>query len=296
MNYLKTTLPIILSLLLLISCGNNNKQQQESSDTFDIQDYIKAAESIDPDLDHVDQVFNILDMVDAGYFDVLTNDPYSAHSYKSSNAVAAANLGIYMADIVYHLYGDANESMFLTFQAAQELAKYIGVQSEFASWTIENLEGSMMKRDTITMLFNKLLADSKKYSSEQEMVFIHTAFLTGSFVEKVYITSNILKQKMQDEDITQEEEGNIRKLLVIYLNQLDPSTTILYDAFNQQKDQLQGLVILNTFEKLKELASHLQERKSALSVAPISELSANDDLTTTFELISNLRTVLITSS
>lgn len=296
MNHLKTTLPIILSLLIFVSCGSNKKPQEESTDTFDIQDYIKAAESIDPDLDHVDQVFTILDMVEAGYYDVLTNDPYSAHSYKTSKAVAAANLGVYMADIVYHLYGESDESMFITFQAAQELAKHIGVQSEFASWTIENLEGSMMKRDTITMLFNQLLEDSKKYSSEEEMVFIHTAFLTGSFVEKVYFTSSILKQKMQDDDITQDEEGNIRKLLVIYLNQLDPSTGILYDAFNQQKDQLQGLVILNTFEKLKELAAHLQETKSVLAVAPISELSVNKDLTTTFELISNLRTVLITPS
>jgi len=158
MNHLKSVLPIILSLLFFISCGRNNNQNEESSDTFDIQDYIKAAES------------------------------------------------------------------------------------------------------------------------------------------KVYISSSILKQKMQEEEITRQEEGNIRKLLVIYLNQLDPSTGILYDAFKQQKDQLHGLVILNTFEKLKELAAHLQETKSVLAVAPISDLSVNKDLNTTFDLISNLRTVLITSS
>lgn len=296
MKLLKSTFSILLSLLLFISCGNKKQQEEASSDTFDIQDYIKAAESIDPDLDRVDQVFNILDMVEAGYYDVLTNDPYSAHSYKSSNPVAAANLGIYMADIVYHLYGEEDQSMLITFQAAQELAKYIGIQSEFGAWTIENLEGTMMKRDTITMLFNQLLADSKKYNSERELVFIHTAFLTGSFIEKVYISSSLLKQKMQDEDISQDEEGNIRKLLVIYLNQLDPSTGILLDAFEQQKDQLEGLIILNTFAKLKELAGHLQETKSTLSVAPISELASNEELSTTFDLISELRTVLISST
>ncbi len=77
------------------------------------------------------------------------------------------------------------------------------------------------------MLFNNLLKDSEKYNNEKEMVFVHTAFLTGSFVEKVYISSNLLKQKMAVKDMTKEQEGDIRELLVIYLNQLNPSTSIL---------------------------------------------------------------------
>ncbi len=296
MKYLKITLTLAIVLSFLSSCGNNKKQNEESSDTYSIEDYIKTAEAIEPDLDKVDQIFNILYMVHAGYYDVLTNDPYSAHSYKSSYPVAAANLGIYMADIVYHLYGESNESMFITFQAAQELAKFIGVESEFASWTIENLEGTMMKRDTITILFNNLLRESEKYNSEKERVFVHTAFLTGSFVEKVFISSNLLKEKMADEDISKEEEGDIRKLLVIYMNQLDPSSSILYDAFEKQQDQLSGLAILSTFESLKVLAAHLKETKSTLSVAPLDELASNEDLITTFDLISDLRNTLVTST
>ena len=296
MKYLKITLTLMISLLILISCGSNKKQEEKATDTFNMEDFINAAEAIDPNLNRVDQIFNILDMVNAGYYDVLTNDPYSAHSYKSSYPIAAANLGIYVTDIVYHLYGEADESMYLTFGAAQELAKYIGVQSKFGSWTIQNLEGTMMKRDTISRLFNQLLKDSENYTSDKEMIFVHTAFLTGSFVEKVYITSNLLKQDMNDEEISKEEEGNIRELLVIYLNQLDPSTGILYDAFVKQQDQLEGLVVINTFERLKELAAHLKEIKPALAVAPISELASNEELATSFELISNLRTVLITST
>lgn len=296
MKYLKITLTLMISLLILISCGSNKKQEEKATDTFNMEDFIKAAEAIDPNLNRVDQIFNILDMVNAGYYDVLTNDPYSAHSYKSSYPIAAANLGIYVTDIIYHLYGEADESMYLTFAAAQELAKHIGVQSKFGSWTIENLEGTMMKRDTISLLFNQLLKDSENYNSDKEMVFVHTAFLTGSFVEKVYITSNLLKQDMKNEEISKEEEGNIREMLIIYLNQLDPSTGILYDAFVKQQDQLKGLVVINTFERLKELAAHLKEIKPALAVAPISELASNEELATSFELISNLRTVLITST
>lgn len=294
MKYLNYTLTFVLAIALFTSCGSKKKQEQ-SSDTFNIEDYIKAAETIDPTINSVDQIFDIMYMVNAEYYDVLTNDPYSAHSYKTSFPIAAANLGIYMVDILYHFYGEEPETMYLTFQAAQELAMHIGVESEFGAWTFEKLEGSTMQRDTITRMFNNLLVDSENYGSEKEMVFVHTAFLTGSFVEKVHITGNLLKQKMLIDDLTQEDEGDIRELLVIFMNQLNPSSSILYDAFVKQQDQLEGLIVLTTFEKLRDLSDHLIELKPTLAIAPISEIKANEDLKTAFQLIENLRSVLVTA-
>jgi hypothetical protein len=294
MKYLNYTMALVLSLFLFASCGSNQKKEQ-SSETFNIEDYIKAAETIDPSINSVEQMFDIMYMVNAEYYDVLTNDPYNAHSYKASYPIAAANLGVYMVDILYHFYGEATETMYLSFQAAQELAKYVGVDSEFGTWTIEKLEGSTMQRDTITRIFNNLLEDSEQYGSEKEMIFIHTAFLTGSFIEKVHISGNLLKQKLLAEELTQEDEGDIRELVVIFMNQLNPSSTILYDAFVKQQDQLEELVVLATFEKLKELSKHLTELKPTIAIAPISEIKANQELKTAFQLIENLRTILITA-
>ena len=294
MKYLNYTLALLISLALFASCGSNQKKEQ-STDTFNIEDYIKAAETIDPSIRTVEQILDILDLVNAEYYDVLTNDPYNAHSYKTTYPIAAANLGIYVVDILYHFYGEETETMYLSFQAAQELAKHIGVDSEFGTWTFENLEGTTMQRDTITRMFNQLLLDSEQYGSEKEMIFVHTAFLTGSFVEKVHITGNLLKQKLLAEDISQEDEGDIRELLVIFMNQLNPSSTVLYDAFVAQQDQLEGLVVLTTFEKLKDLSKHLTELKTTLAVAPVSEIKESQDLRTAFQLIENLRSILVTA-
>ena len=294
MKYLNYTLALLISLALFASCGSNQKKEQ-STDTFNIEDYIKAAETIDPSIRTVEQILDILDLVNAEYYDVLTNDPYNAHSYKTSYPIAAANLGIYVVDILYHFYGEETETMYLSFQAAQELAKHIGVDSEFGTWTFENLEGTTMQRDTITRMFNQLLLDSEQYGSEKEMIFVHTAFLTGSFVEKVHITGNLLKQKLLAEDISQEDEGDIRELLVIFMNQLNPSSTVLYDAFVAQQDQLEGLIVLTTFEKLNDLSEHLIELKTTLAVAPVSEIRESQDLKTAFQLIENLRSVLVTA-
>jgi hypothetical protein len=295
MKSFRNTLAFLLAVFLFASCGGDGKKKEQSDEAFDLQSYMKAAEAIDPDLEKVDQVFSILDMVNAEYFDALTNDPYNAHSYKTSYPVAAANLGIYMTDIIYHHYGEDNEDLYLTFQAAQELARHIGVESQFATMTIEGLEGTLMKRDTITKLFNRLMVDSENYNSEQELVFVHTAFLTGSFVEKVYISSNLLKQKMSAGEMTNEQVSDIKELLIIYLNQLNPSTGILFDAYEKQQEQLEGLVILSTFEKLRELSEHLKNVKTSLVAASVSDLASNEELNTTFELISNLRTVLISA-
>jgi hypothetical protein len=145
------------------------------------------------------------------------------------------------------------------------------------------------------MLFNTLLTDSEKYQSEKERVFIHTAFLTGSFVEKVHITGNLLKQKLLMEDKTQEDEGDIREILVIYLNQLNPSTGVLFEAFSRQQDQLKDLLVLKTFEELKALSEHLIELKAELAVAPIEDIATNEELKTSFQLIENLRNVLVSA-
>lgn len=293
MKALKLTLGAALALVLMTSCGGKKTQDNGSTESFDLNAYIDAAEAIDPNLTRVDQVFNILDMVHAEYYDMLTNDPYNAHSYKTAYPIAAANLGIYMTDVIYHYYGENEEAMFISFQAAQELAKYVGVESEFANVTFGQMEGTVIRRDTLTRLFNDLLADSEKYSTEQERVFVHTAFLTGSFIEKVYISSNLLKHKLSDQELTQEEESDIRELLVIYLNQLEPSTGILYEAFEKQQDQLEGLVVLNTFDSLRELSQELQKVKPTLSLAPVSEIAAHQELQRTFELIASLRNLLV---
>ncbi len=296
MKHLKFALALIFSTLILSSCGSNQKKEKQVDETFSFEDYISAAEAIDPNLQKIDQLFKILDLVNAEYNSVLTNDPYSAHNYKFSNSVAASNLGIYMADIVYHQYGDDNEAMYLSFAAAQELANEIGVQSKFATFTIESMGGSSMNRDTLAMLFNQLLRDSEKYNNEKEMVFVHTAFLTGSFVEKLYISSSLLKEKLAGSELTKEQEGDIRELLVIYLNQLNPSTKILAEALGKQQDQLQSIVAISTFEKLTELSEHLKTVKSSLAIAPISEIAANEELKTTFNLIANLRMVIVTAA
>ncbi len=286
---------LVFTILILSSCGSSQKKEPQSDSTFSMEDYIRTAETIDPNLNKVDQVFKILDLVNAEYNDVLTNDPYRAHNYKFSYSVAAANLGIYMADILYHHYGGNDEAMYLSFAAAQELARYIGVESEFGAFTIEGMTGTAINRDTISHLFNTLLQDSEKYNSDKEMIFVHTSFLIGSFVEKVYITSNLLTEKLAAKEMTKEQEGDIRELLVIYLNQLNPSTGLLAEALEKQKDQLQGMVALATFDKLKELSEKLKAVKSALAVSPISEIAANQDLKTTFDLIANLRMVIVTA-
>ena len=100
---------------------------------------------------------------------------------------------------------------------------------------------------------------------------------------------------MLAEDLSQEDEGDIRELLVIFMNQLNPSATILYDAFDKQQGQLQELVVLAAFDKLKDLSTHLNELKPTLAVAPVSEIMGNQDLRTAFQLIENLRSLIVTA-
>ena len=56
MKYVKITLAFTISFLLVVSCGSNKKQEENVADTFGIEDYIKAAEAVEPNLNKVDQM------------------------------------------------------------------------------------------------------------------------------------------------------------------------------------------------------------------------------------------------
>ncbi|MDA3821532.1 MAG: hypothetical protein PF450_02810 [Bacteroidales bacterium] len=90
--------------------------------------------------------------------------------------------------------------MFLAFSAAQELAKAMGLESEFGATLLTELEGGDVSRDSLIVVFSELMTESEKYNSKEEMIHVHTAFLTKLYVEKIFITSSLLSQAQKKDE------------------------------------------------------------------------------------------------
>ncbi len=252
MKIFRTTTVLFLALALMVSCNSgDDKKSETSTETSKLSEVMKAADAISPEITNVEDVFKTLELVDAAYYPSLCNDPYLATSYLNSKPVASANLGIYITDIVYHLYGEASSEMFITFSATQELAKYIGLEEEFAVTLLTELEGGgEVSRDSLITVFNSLMKNSEKYGSENEMAYVHNSFLTGLYVEKLYITSSLLDQAYNKKEKSEDDITNAKKLLAIFQNQLK-SVSVLSESLDGQYEYLGGLILVEEVDALK---------------------------------------------
>jgi len=294
MKIAKLTIPVVLSILLFSSCNSGNtKSAEKESSAEDLKEIIAAADAISPEINSVEDVFSTLDLAEASYFPVLCNDPYNASNYLNSKPVAAANLGIYVTDIVYHMYGDATEAMFLTFSATQELARYMGLESEFAATLLTQLEGGQISRDSLITVFSDLMEESKSYNSTDEMIHVHTAFLAGLYIEKLYITSSLLEQGLKKESPTEQDVVNQKKLLVVFINQLK-TLDVLKSSLEKHKKKLNEEFDLADFEKLSLATTALEEKSESILNNPGLETSV--ELTELNNLISTIRNRIISAS
>jgi hypothetical protein len=294
MKIFRTTIAL-LTLALAVSCNSGNEKKSETSSASNsLAEVMKAADAISPEIMNVEDVFLTLELVDAGYYPILCNDPYSATSYLSSKPVAAANLGVYITDIVYHMYGEATSDMFITFSASQELAKYIGLEAEFAATILTELEGGGdISRDSLIYVFNGLMETSKKYGSENEMAFVHTSFLTGITIEKLFISSSLLDQAYNKEEKSEEDVVNAKKLLVVFQTQLK-AVDALIESLDGQLSHVENLIVSTEMEDLKESAAALDgEIKEILDA---EELKPSEHVAAIHKQLTTIRNRIVSAS
>ena len=296
MKTLKLFTLLTILAVVLSSCGNKKaKTGDASAEAFDLQQYIEAAKAITPNMDNIGNYIDALELVDAKYYPMLMNDPYKAQEYKTSFPVAAVNLGIYSIDIIYHVYGDAIDAAYLSFAAAQELARFVGVEGAFAATTFDAFEGAAASRDSVTLMFNNLLTESQNYSTEKEILFVHTAYLAGAYIEKMYIMSSLIQQALKSDEFTQEDEINLKESIVIYVERLK-SVDVLLTAIEAQIDQLKSLELLAQFQELRTLATSIEAGEAEILAASNAELRESEKLQQSFDIISNIRSMLVTTN
>lgn len=294
MKIFKKLVPLALSLFIIAACNSGNTNSETSaSEQLDLNEIKKAAEAVSYEMNSVEDVLNTLDLVDAAYFPVICNDPYNAENYLGTKSSSAANLGVYVTDIVYHMYGEATEDMFLTFSASQELARSIGLESEFAATLLTELEGGQISRDSLLIAFSDLMEESEVYNSNEDLLYVHTAFLAGVYVEKLYITSSLLEQGQKNEKPSVDDMNNHKKLLAVFEKQLE-SLDVITGAIAGYSSPLGNVFKLVDFDILSGAAQKLQDETN--DILKSDELLVSKELTSVYNAISNIRTRIVSAS
>ena len=197
---LSTFILSILTCLAIWSCGpktanNENSDKDKNKDEFNdaersLKDEIKdLAYNIPPP----SEIPYLLQSTGAEFIQSLVNDRKKADSYGSQSDKACLNLGLYTADIGYLSAYDKTQESIDYLTACKNLAEKLGISGSFDRTTLEKFEANIGNKDSLAALLNDAMKKTDKYLKDDNRSKLGALLVTGSFVESLYISTQIIK-------------------------------------------------------------------------------------------------------
>lgn len=153
---MKQIVSIILISALLTSCGKNPKKEAES----ETQSTSAVRDSFFSYLQNPSDVASKLAPVLTGFDAGILNDPTHFIDYTSNDVKAAANLGIYLADLNYCILNKQPSKTKEYFDAVHELSKVLLAEKEALEFLMKRYEDNISQNDSVKMVMEKLLEKS----------------------------------------------------------------------------------------------------------------------------------------
>jgi len=92
----------------------------------------------------------------------LLNDPKKVASYANNEVKAAANLGVYLADLNYSVAYKESDHVKAIFPAAHTLSKSIGIEQGILDFLMKRYNDNLAKNDSVKAVVDELYASATK--------------------------------------------------------------------------------------------------------------------------------------
>ena len=244
---------LLIALMLLINSCSSDKKQESSSKEFDeaASEIKEKVESIIYEIPSPSEIPFIIEATGADYIPDLVNDLQKSEKYIASNKVAAMNLGVYASDIGYLVTYEKVQEALNYMDACMEVGESLGLQSTIDVSIIEKFEANLSNKDTLAAIINDAINDSDHYLKENERNNIAALVIGGTFIEGLYIATQIVDS--YPKDILSDDERNLvlTPLIRIVLEQEVPLANMisLLKSIDNKGDWIDGLI--NSLEELK---------------------------------------------
>lgn len=147
---------VLLSTFVL-SCQKNKEASEEAkvSSSFEAERDAFFSNMVTPG-----EAAASLQATAAEFNASLMNDPKVASTYTTSEVKAAANLGIYLADLNYSVAYKQSANTKELFTAAHDLSKYIGLEQKILEFLMKRYEENISQNDSVGAVVNDLFEKS----------------------------------------------------------------------------------------------------------------------------------------
>ena len=186
-------LALITFGLILFGCGNKetSSNDEETADT--------VAQTILPKLPPPSEVAARIQATgadfNAGFINPLTQkDAYLG----AENTKAAANLGVYVADMGYLIAYSQSEEAGEYLVATEQMADALGVKKQFSRALEFRYHEKLESNEKVKSAFDSLFAGAENNVSGEEFKKLQAALIGGYYIESLHLLSSLVMSYPDD--------------------------------------------------------------------------------------------------
>jgi hypothetical protein len=219
---------IVVSVALVFSaCQSGQKKDSNKDDNKSATSQKIEKEEIEEDVrDFVYplptsfEVTEMLNRIGASYILTLSNSPDNVDKYLIETK-QALNLGVYGADLSYGSTYNQKQQIITYMEASRKLIDALNISGALSSDIVEKIEQNQDDKDKLVKIITNTFYDTYEYLNVNNRGSVSMLVLAGSWVEALYITTNISEDTYQNKEmvrIVMEQKSSLNKLLGLMRN------------------------------------------------------------------------------
>lgn len=228
----------LLNLLFVASFFYSCQPKSESTETTEPADdtaLTRAREVFFTSLVAPTEVAARLQATGAEYNGSLRNDPTRYAQYAGNEVKAAANLGIYLADLNYAVAFQAREDSRSSFEAAHALSNAIGIEKSILDYLKTRYDENLEQNDSVKAVVEDMFGRATNNLKDTDRERLVGIAMAGYNIENLHLALGIIESFPKD---VLPEDARINILVPVFqmvLNQ-QANIEVTYDYLKSITD------------------------------------------------------------
>ena len=271
----------IMVALLLTSC-QQKAGQQKTTQTDEVDEFEEKIRNINPGLEDPTVVLATLEMAGAEYIEGLVVPMENVEYYAQDEALAALALGVYTVDIAYLVSYGKNDEALVKYERARKAATIITTTIYVALPKMSPVSIRRATNTTVAAMINMNMnvrtkrrffggwfaragadPDSLKKDltmtarnidremSQGERARHSVLFVTGEFVEKMHILTQVIDR--YPKDFPEEVRSQLLRHMIMGIVEQEELLNDLIDLLNQIREVDEGEEFMAEMNALKQI-------------------------------------------
>jgi hypothetical protein len=225
----------LASLFLVAACGGGQQANKETTDENLSKDSLVKEVTKYP-IPTAFEVTNLLNKAGAGYILSISNPTTNADKYFTEKS-KAINLGVYGADLAYASTYQMKQETMNYLKVSKKMIDELQISTEFNSTFADRVDKNIDNQDSLIKIISDSFYKTYEFLTSNGKDNLSLLVMSGSWVEGVYITTEIEKTSKNPQDIIKIVQGQ-KASLVKLLELLDKNKTNADVAEMQSKLQV----------------------------------------------------------